>query len=209
MTGSFYAYREHVFASLAQRLGISCQSSVYILIPSETAKPRLHTRCSEAWQLALWLMEEHEAKPCSGKCALSGVMGQGLDLQAIRRASHLGIACFEDLVRGDALGYLCGQFEPHGHFFTPDHEYVVIDNECMFAGRPGLNGCHWHKCDAARRLIIEVCRGLVSLTDQELREIAAIPEDFTLSHGRDLYDDLGNAKAVAAEYLDLFDGENC
>ena len=26
MTNGFYAYREHVFASLAQRLGISCQS---------------------------------------------------------------------------------------------------------------------------------------------------------------------------------------
>jgi hypothetical protein len=35
MRNGFYAYREHVFASLAQRLRISCLSSAYLLIGSE------------------------------------------------------------------------------------------------------------------------------------------------------------------------------
>lgn len=205
MRNGFYAYREHVFASLAQRLGISCQSSAYLLIESEEAEPRLHTRCSEPWQLALCLMDEHATQPCSAACVMSDIFGKATDFAAIRHAQVSGIAHFEDLVRGDALGYLCGQFEPHGHFFTRDHEYVVIDNECMFAGTPGLNGCHWHECDAARQLIIEVCRGLVHTTDQELHELAAIPEGYTISNGRDLCDDLRGAKAAAVEYLDLFD----
>ena len=205
MSNGFCAYREHVFASLAQRLGISCQSSTYLFILSEKAEPRLHTRCSEPYQLAIWLMEEHAPQSCSTTCALSEVIGKYTDYSAIKRAGVSGIAHFEDLVRGDVLGHLCGQFETHGHFVTCDHEYVVIDNELMFAETPGLNGCHWHDNDAARLLITEVCQDLFSVGDRELQEIATIPNGFTILHGRDLYDDLLAAKAEASKYLDLFD----
>ena len=71
--------------------------------------------------------------------------------------------------------------------------------------RPDLRGCRWHECDSSRQLIIEVCRGLARVTDQEFHEVAAIPEGYTISNGRDLYDDLHGAKATAVEYLDLFD----
>ena len=205
MTGSFYAYREHVFASLAQRLGISCQSSTYLLIQSEKAEPRLRSRCSEPYQLGLWLMDEHAAQPCSAICPWAEIHDREIDFATIRRSSVSGVAHFEDLVRGDVLGYLCGQFEPHGDFFLRNHEYVVIDNECMFSGSPCLNSCHWHECYDARPLLIEVCRGLARIGDEELRDFATVPEGYAILNGRDLYDDLRASKAAASEYLDLFD----
>ena len=172
MTGSSYAYREHVFALLAQRLGISCQSSTYLLVRSENAEPRLCTRCSEPYQLALWSMDEHSSQPCSWTCPLADIRGKGIDFATIKRLSVSGLASFEDLVRGDVLGYLCGQFEPHGHFFLQNHEYVVIDNECMFAGSPCLHSCHWHECYNARTLLIDVCRGSVRM---EMKKITILP----------------------------------
>lgn len=137
---------------------------------------------------------------------MSSVINKNLDFQAIRQATKSGIASLEDLVRGDILGHLCGQFEPHGNFVTRNHEYVVIDNECMFAGSPCLNQCHWLDCGGSRPLIGEVCRGFADLCNEELRAISALPDGFRVANGRDLYSDLLSAKAAAIEYIDLFDG---
>jgi hypothetical protein len=204
MRNGFFAYREHVFASLAQRLGISCQSSAYIVIESEMAEPRLHTQGSEPYQLALWLMEEHAPHSCSAECILSDIIGKEIDFAAIERGCALGIPCFKDLVRGDVLGHLCGQHEPHDSFFTRDHEYVVIDNECVFATKSCLHECHWQDFDTAHPVIIEVCRSLSTITDQEFREMATLPEAYVISNGFDLYDLLLAARAASEEYLYLF-----
>lgn len=205
MTGSLFAYQEHVFASLAQRLGLSCQSSAYLLIPSETAKSRFHESIDDPCQLAVCFMDEHESNSCSTVCPLIDILGKPKDYLAIERASRAGIAHFDDLVRGDALGYLCGQFETHEHFFTRCHEYVIIDNERMFETPAHLGKCQWHTCGGARRFIIEVCRGLAEMGDDEFSEIARIPKGYSVSNGRDFTDDLHAAKAKALEYLDLFD----
>jgi len=207
MTGGFYAYREHVFASLAQRIGISCQSSAYVLIGSESAEPRSQTEFSEPFQLAIWLMDEHADKPCSLTCPWSiySATCRNGDYLNIHQASTDGVSYFDDLMRGDVLGYLCGQFEPHDHFLTSQHEYVVIDNELMFAAERGvkrsLNGCRWLKFDAAGSLVTEVCRNFVQITDKELHEIAEIPKGYSISNGRNLYHDLRAAKAAASDYL--------
>ena len=205
MTGGTSGYREHVFTSLAQRLGISCQSSAYLLIASEKAEPRLHTQGSEPYQLALWLMDEHADQPCSADCVCADIFGKDMDFPAIRRASTAGIAFIEDLVRADVLGHLCGQDEPHDHFLTCNHEYVSIDHELMFVREPGLNGCHWHDCKTARPVMLEVCRNLERIEDHELLEFTTIPNGYVISGGRNVHDDLLRAKAAAIEYLELFD----
>ena len=198
MKGSFYAYREHVFASLAQQIGISCQSSTYLLIPSENVEPRRYTRNSEAYQLAIWLMDEHGAQSCSPTCPLATFFRQ----QRFRRivsTRDLGIADIDDSARGDVLGHLCGQFEPHGHFFTRDHEYVVIDNECMFAEKPSLRQCRWVQNVDDRPMVREVCQSLVDISDEELRTITAVPADYAILSGRNLFDDLCAAKAAVSK----------
>jgi len=55
LSGSNYAYREHVFSALAQAVGISCQSSVYLTIP-KTAIPLRRETSLERFQLALWII---------------------------------------------------------------------------------------------------------------------------------------------------------
>ena len=205
MRDGTFGYREHVFTSLAQRLGISCQSSAYVLIASEKAEPRLHTLDSEPYQLALWLMDEHTNQPCSADCCCAHFFGKNMDFPAIRRASTAGIAFIEDLVRADMLGHLCGQDEPHDHFLTCNHEYVSIDHERMFVREPSLNSCHWHDCESARPVILEVCRNFVLVGDDELLEFAKLPGGYMVSGRENLYADLIHAKTVATDYLDLFE----
>jgi hypothetical protein len=149
-------------------------------------------------------MEEHAPHPCTAECILSDIIGKEIDFAAIERGCASGILCFKDLVRGDVLGHLCGQHEPHDSFFTRDHEYVVIDNECMFSTESSLHECHWHDYDTAHPVIIEVCRGLSTITDQEFREMATLPEGYVISNGFDLYDLLLAARAASEEYLYLF-----
>ena len=203
MTNSFYAYREHVFASLAQRLQISCQSSVYLTIPCKTAAPRQEIRGSESGQLGLWLMEEHPSTPCSEKCPLREVFGKPWIYETIRAGSAAGVKNFEDLIRGDTLGFLCGQFEPHDHFFTIDHEYVVIDNECMFSSTPCLNQCDWLRHPQTINIALDVCRKLTEVPNEELRSIAHVPSGYIVANPRNLFDDLCLAKEQAAEFFDL------
>lgn len=204
MTGSSYAHREQVFARLAQRLGISCQSSTYVVIENDSVLQR-PSGDAEPYQLAIWLMEQHEGRACSPSCVCSAAINRRLSFDDIVRAKNAGLAYFDDMVRGDVLGHLCGQFEPHGRFFTRNHEYVVIDNECMFHDQPCLNQYSRLDEPGVRPVIIELCRKFVSLGDDELRAIVAIPKNYAISPGRDLFEAVLSARAAAGEYLELFD----
>lgn len=205
MTGSFYGYREHVFASLAQRLGISCQSSAYVIIDKNSAIFRGKSGDAEPCQLAICFMDEHPNLPCSSQCVTRQILGKKMNPQEITRARDSGLSYFDDLVRGDILGHLCGQFEPHDHFITRDHEYVVIDNERMFDQPPCLKQYEWLDVEGIRPMIIGVCRGLAGVPANELRSLATVPDGYTVANGRYLYDDLCAAKAAANEYLKIFD----
>jgi hypothetical protein len=149
-------------------------------------------------------MDEHGAQSCSATCPLASFFRQQ-SFRGIRDAGDLGIAYIEDAARADVLGHLCGQFEPHGDFFTRDHEYVVIDNECMFAEKPFLRQCRWLENADDRPMVKDVCQRVVDATDAELRTIAAVPTGYDILNGRDLFDDLCAAKVAAAEYLDIFE----
>ncbi len=205
MTGSFCSYREHLFASLAQKLGISCQSSIYVIIDKNNAILRRKSGDAETFQLAICLMDEHANLPCSSECAFRQVLGKEMNFQEIIEARDAGLTNLDDLVRGDILGHLCGQLEPHGNFITSGHEYVMIDNERMFASAPCLHQCQWLDEEGVRPVVIDVCRQLVRITDHDLRSMATVPDGFTVMNGRDLYDDACAAKEAAKEYLKVFD----
>jgi hypothetical protein len=204
MTGSFYGYREHVFASLAQRLGLSCQSSTYLLIDQNNKNIHRESGNAERFQLAVWLMDEHARQPCSPTCPFQEAYGKQVDFQSIMRARDSGLTHFDDLIRGEILGHLCGQLEPHGDFITSDHEYVMIDNECMFHDdKPCLSACEWNG-KKTRPIVIGVCKSLVNVHEDELRSIATVPDGYTVTKGRNLYDDLCAAKTAANEYIERY-----
>lgn len=127
-----------------------------------------------------------------------------MDLTEMAHAAKSGLANIHDSLRGDVIGHLCGQSEPHGHFVTRAHEYVIIDNECMFADSPSLRECHWVKQQDAQPLILEVCRGVASLSDEELATLSSLPAGYDLFNAPDAPSMLRLARIAALEYVDLF-----
>jgi hypothetical protein len=69
MTGSFFALRERVFDSIAQALGLSCQSCVFLTLP-EHAEPLRHAKDAEVYQGAITFIQKHKSKPCWTDCEL-------------------------------------------------------------------------------------------------------------------------------------------
>jgi hypothetical protein len=136
MRGSTKAYCEHTFASLAQLIGISCQSSVFLKIP-DSAPPRLETRGTEPFQLALCFLDEHDGDCADPECPITKLRDVDIGSKAgLAAYLNSGIVFANDYVRGEVLGYLCGQWEPPGRLFTKTHEFVQTDNEAMFHSGP-------------------------------------------------------------------------
>jgi hypothetical protein len=201
MTGSNCAYREHVFASLAQKLEIFCQSSVYLTIPRK-APPLLCGIKPEPHQLALWFFEEHQ-RPCQKEnCPLELLRGE-LNTEAdLENFLGCGISHTIDRINGEVLGYLCGQFEPPGWLFTVNHEFIQIDNELMFASGPvDLYDCVWLKWSVGRRCAADVCRRLSEMPDSELLEFAIVPQGYVVRRKNDIPRRLLAAKRAAMAYL--------
>ena len=153
----------------------------------------------EPYQLAIWLMDEHVGKPCSESCPAATLFGQPLGIERIATAEKAGIKHMIDTIRGDMLGRLCGQFEPHGNFITCDHEYVIIDNECMFAEEPSLNQCRWILDNEARPVVEQVCRDFLGVSEKELLDLAILPARYKVEGDRDLKRNVLTARAAARE----------
>lgn len=183
MSGANCAYREHVFAALAQRIGISCQSSLYVTIP-RNAPPVRDMPLPERHQLALWFFDEHLPDGCSlsHSCPLLALRNLKLESDAtLETYLSCGVSDAIDLIRGEILGYLCGQFEPAGRLFTVRHEFVQIDNELMFATGPvNLMDCRWLRFHAGRQCAKDVCLRLSEISDEELLSLAAIPTGYVV-----------------------------
>jgi hypothetical protein len=104
MTGGNCAYREHVFAALAQRLDISCQSSIYLTIP-RNAIPMLDKTKGESYQLALWFFDEHQDSCLSERCPLTILKGLHIDNEAtLQTYVSCGVRQAIDWIRGEVLG---------------------------------------------------------------------------------------------------------
>jgi hypothetical protein len=176
--GSQKAYQEHVFARLAQRLGISCQSSVLLQIPRSNF-PRLDdTLNNDTSQLAIWLMEPHVPGRCGDGCPFTAV-GECIDSEErLPQLLNSGLPHVVDFVKGDLLGFLCGGAEKPDRFWTADHQYVVIDNERMFECEPNLSACPWMESFTGRKLAKELLAGLVSIPDEELCRLADLPAGY-------------------------------
>jgi hypothetical protein len=179
--GSQKAYQEHVFAKLAQRLGISCQSSVLLQIPWSNFPQMDDTLNNDTSQLAIWLMEPHVPGRCGDGCPFTAV-GECIDSEErLAQLLNSGLPHVVDFVKGDLLGFLCGGAEKPDRFWTADHQYVVIDNERMFECEPNLAACQWMDWPIGRNLAKELLESLASIPDEELCRMEELPSGYAVS----------------------------
>lgn len=177
LTGDFYAYREIVFARLAQQMGWSCQSSVFMRVDEESAKAigakpgGLHA--------AHWFLNEHGYPPCCEGCSLASLVGR--PIARVEDIVELPVAHILDWPKSEMAALLFGGNEPPGRLFTKEHEFVIIDSELMFSTGPCSfdSAIWWGDKDAPAQsgvdLAKEVCTDLVSLGEQALHSALLLP----------------------------------
>lgn len=178
LRGPEYAYREIVFARLAQQMGWSCQSTVFLHLSKEDSS---HLGTQEKIHGAHWFLNEHSLhQACSSGCPATLLPGQTFD--SVNDLVSSGIKHLLDWQKSKLAACLFGGNEPPDRLITTDHEFVIIDSEQMFATKPcPLSGCSMRCFDGGlptsyQELALEVCRDLARLTDEDLNNALAIPQ---------------------------------
>lgn len=130
LRGSFYAYREIVFARMLQELGWSIQSSCFLKLDKVSALT-LGSEENEVHSIH-WFMEEHQFGGCSIHCPLPYIN----ECLTIKDFIKLGVPYIRDLFKCEIAIHIFGANEPCGYFYTPEHEFVIIDSEHVFSTQP-------------------------------------------------------------------------
>lgn len=180
---SFYAYREIVFAKLVQKMGWSCQSSVFIRLDKDSAQ-QLSAKTGHVCA-AHWFLDEHQNAQCSCPCAMNTLRKK--EIQTIEDLEGINIHYLFDWPKSEYAACLFGGNEPPGQLFTADHEFVIIDSEQMFSSGPGsLQSAFWWtepNGQASKRgqtLAFEVCNDFASLSDSAIQEALQSPKDISI-----------------------------
>ena len=200
--GSFRAYREIVFAKLAQAMGWSCQSSMFVRIDRHSAAV-LNVPAGEVHS-AHWYMDEHPQSLCSSSCPLAFIRNRSI--QGIEDLEGSDIAHLLDWPKGELAAYLFGGHEPPDRLFTFDHELVIIDSELMFASDP----CHFktspwlsHRDGSpslrGRALAREVCCDFASLLDSDLEYALRVPKGIRIERPWPIASILRKSRKVATQ----------
>ena len=180
LRGSFCAYREITFARIAQKLGWSCQSSIYVHLDSEAAQ--VLGRESEEVHAAHWFMDEHAHSPCDYACPFEELAGR--PIETIEDIRGVNIQHIIDWPKSELAAYVFGGNEPPGRFITIDHEFVIIDSEQMFSTDPSQFGrapWMWRNdgsyMQSGHELALTVCEEVASLSENFVRELIFVPDD--------------------------------
>ena len=210
MRGASYAHREHSFARFAQSIGISCQTTQYVLVPDDSPPRSRDNEFDGECQLALWSLPEHGGEPCGRDCPMavleSAVNGPGADPVQHLEASTIEHAV--DWARSEMLASLCGSNEPSGLLFTPDHTLVVIDNEMMFSTGPAsvwesnwLRGPYGQDSPRAVDTLLELCSRIVAIEENQFSMFAAPPGEWAAPPDRDIAARLRSTQLMAHRLL--------
>ena len=170
LRGSFYAYREIVFARLVQRLGWSCQSSMFVRLDRESAAV-LGRKIGEVHS-AHWYLDEHASMRCGPECSLKALFDH--EVRSVDDLVFSGVSHLLDWPKSELAAYIFGGNEPPGRLFTATHEFVIIDSEQMFSTGPcQFDTWSWLKTpDGAAHL------GGHKLAEEVCREISSLPSSF-------------------------------
>lgn len=178
LRGSFYAYREVVFARLAQAMKWSCQSSLFIVLDRTSAKI-LGGQAGDV-HAAHWLMEEHTSFSCGDGCALKSLIGREVrtieDLQ-LSEVQHL-----LDWPKSEIAAFIFGGNEPPDRLITTEHEFVIIDAEQMFSNDPcSFDAASWlvqpdgSPSHSGKALAIEICKEISQLPSDLIAQALTVP----------------------------------
>ena len=137
LRGDFYAYREIVFARLAQKMNWSCQSSVFIRIDKESA--HVLEVGPGSVHAANWFLEEHAGIACGADCNFAPLVGRVIG--RVEDLVNVPVAHVLDWPKSEMAACLFGGNEPPGHLITQAHEFVIIDSEQMFSTAPSPFDC--------------------------------------------------------------------
>jgi len=162
--GSFNAARERAFAIVAQSLGISCQSSTFVELPSNSP-PYRSERCSTQVHSAILLLDEHPYRACGPDCPIEALRAEINKAPVVETLRASSVFSAEDWARGEMLGSLCDMHELPGVLFTTDHRFVQIDNELMFSPGAGADlwQLDWLTNDTGVDLALRLCQEILDL----------------------------------------------
>lgn len=209
MRGSFYGYRELVFAKIAQLLGWSCQSSAFAVLDDDVP-PIRQIKGADRTQLLSWFLPEHSHEYCGFDCPFSS-LESAINAPNADRVEVLENSCLAHIMdwpRSEIAAAIFGANEPPGRLFTTDHELVIIDSEMMFSTHPSdaRETDWWLKSDgspssAGMRITRDVCSAIVSLSDQDLSECLAIPNGIEINLPWSIEEIVFQAKAYCHRFL--------
>ncbi|MDO8414637.1 MAG: hypothetical protein Q7S87_00345 [Agitococcus sp.] len=206
LRGSFCAYREIVFARIAQELGWSIQSSSFICLDSRSAK--MLGRAESEVHAVHWYMKEHQAMPCSLGCPLVPLRNGIPTNRFIEKLSSSQIGNIRDLLRCEIAIYIFGALEPCGYFYTPEHDFVIIDSELVFSSGPRpinesplLKNSDGTISDESVILALEVCAQVSALSEDMVSRIIAIPNEIHIDENWSISDIVRKGIESAKDYL--------
>lgn len=204
LRGSFRAYREIVFARLAQEMGWSCQSSAFLKLDRSSAKT-LGVSASKI-HAAHWFMEEHQHSAYSPDCPIKLLYDRSPE--TIDDLCNFQIKHLIDLPKSEFAALLFGANDGPDRLFTRQHEFVVIDSEQMFASGPCdiSSWLWWNQRDGApsrsgHALALEVCREVSALTSAEVEEALSIPRGVCVRQQWPIAPKLKASRKFAEEYV--------
>lgn len=183
LRGDFKAFREIVFGRLAQQMGWSCQSSVFIRVDDESAS-MLGVKPGEV-HAAHWFLDEHVEIPCNSECRLVPLVGRPVG--AVEDIADIDIPHILDWPKSELAACLFGGTEPPGRLFTVEHDFVIIDSELMFASGPSDFDCtRWWGENAAPissgfMMAEQVCSEFLALGHQSLKCALALPSEIEVN----------------------------
>jgi hypothetical protein len=202
--GSFYAYREIVFARLATKFGWSCQVSTFGVFPLRSQVVReLGGPPDEIVHSVHGFLPEHPYGSCGGNCLLRSLVGANAETILCSPIKNI-----LDWPRSEIAACLFGANEPPGRLFTSEHEFVIIDSELMFSTGPSdVTETEWWKVKpekpypSGRELTFDVCRRVAALTDVEMNEILSIPRGIKINQQWNVKAILKKARAYADRFI--------
>jgi hypothetical protein len=204
LRSSFYAYREIVFARLAQEMKWSCQSSVFLKLDKESAYI-LGENPNET-HAAHWYIPEHKNQRCSEDCDFQFFIWK--EIREVDDLVESPIANILDWPKSELAAYLFGGNEPPGRLITTDHKFVIIDSEQMFSSGPDYSfrtSPWWNKpngkaSQSGRALFAEVCADLTSLTKLDIEYALSIPRGIKIQLKWSIAENLRESRKFAASF---------
>lgn len=122
--------------------------------------------------------------------------------------SSISISNAVDYILKDFLADIFGANEPSECLFGTDHMFYIIDNEQMFSTTPSrkisapwLFAKNGDRSERGHKLLFDLCRKIVSLTDADLRNITKCPDEYKVDMRWNILPILRNGKRIAHSIL--------